>query len=115
MQRLQVWQSRCFKTMKLIKGDEVEITRGKDKGKRGKIEKVFPKLNSVLIPGQNLYKRHMKRRSQRQPSEIITLTKPLSLANVALICPNCKKLTRVGYKVDGDEKKRICLRCKKII
>ena len=101
--------------MKLIRGDEVEIIRGKDKGRRGKIEKVFPKLSEVLIPGQNLYKKHMKRRSQRQPSEIITLTKPLSLSNVALVCPNCKKLTRVGYKLNKDEKKRICLKCKKAI
>ncbi|MEK9178379.1 MAG: 50S ribosomal protein L24 [Patescibacteria group bacterium] len=101
--------------MKLIRGDEVEIIRGKDKGRRGKIEKVFPKISKVLLPGQNLYKRHLKRKSQRQPSEIITLTKPLSEANVALVCPNCKKLTRVGYKFLKDEKKRICLKCKKII
>ncbi|HBB76500.1 MAG: 50S ribosomal protein L24 [Candidatus Levybacteria bacterium RIFOXYA1_FULL_41_10] len=101
--------------MKLIKGDEVQVIRGKDKGKRGNVEKVLRKSNAVLLPGLNLYKRHMKAKSQRQKSEIITLTKPIALANVAIICPNCKKMTRVGYRIDKDEKKRICLKCKKII
>ena len=101
--------------MKLIKGDEVQVIRGKDKGKRGNVEKVLRKSNAVLLPGLNLYKRHMKAKSQRQKSEIITLTKPIALANVAIICPNCKKMTRVGYRIDKDEKKRICLKCIKII
>ena len=101
--------------MKLIKGDEVQVIRGKDKGKRGNVEKVLRKSNAVLLPGLNLYKRHMKAKSQRQKSEIITLTKPIALANVAIICPNCKKMARVGYRIDKDEKKRICLKCKKII
>ena len=101
--------------MKLMKGDEVQVIRGKDKGKRGNVEKVLRKSNAVLLPGLNLYKRHMKAKSQRQKSEIITLTKPIALANVAIICPNCKKMTRVGYRIDKDEKKRICLKCKKII
>ena len=101
--------------MKLIKGDEVQVIRGKDKGKRGNVEKVLRKSNAVSLPGLNLYKRHVKAKSQRQKSEIITLTKPIALANVAIICPNCKKMTRVGYRIDKDEKKRICLKCKKII
>jgi large subunit ribosomal protein L24 len=101
--------------MKLIKGDEVQVIKGKEKGKKGKIEKVFPKKKMVLIPGLNLYKRHMKARSQREKSEIVTLTKPLSIANVAIICPNCKKLSRIGYKIEGKDKKRMCLKCKKLI
>ena len=101
--------------MKLIKGDEVQIIKGKDKGKKGKIEKVFSKKDMVLIPGFNLYKRHMKSQSQKQKSEIITLTKPMSSANVRIICPKCKKMTRIGYKIDKDGKKRICSKCKKLL
>lgn len=98
--------------MKLKKGDEVKIIKGKDKGKSGKIEKTFPKLNKVLIANVNLFKRHLKARSQNQPSEIVTITKPLSLANVAFICPKCKKQARVAYKIEKGVKSRICTNCK---
>jgi len=97
--------------MKLKKGDEVKVVRGKDKGKTGKIEKVFPKMDRVIIPNVNLYKRHLKARSQRQPSEIITLTKPLSVSNVKLVCPKCHLPTRVGYKIGDGIKARICKKC----
>ena len=101
--------------MKLKKGDEVKVVRGKDKGKTGKIEKVFPKLDKIIIPNVNLYKRHLKARSQKQPSEIITLTKPLYVSNVKLICPKCHLITRAGYKVDDKSKIRICRKCKQEI
>lgn len=101
--------------MKLQKGDLVKIIKGKDKGKSGKIEKVFSKENKVLINDVNQYKRHFKARSGREKSEIITLTKPLPLSNVALICPNCKKETRVGFKIDKNDKLRICKKCKKAV
>jgi len=98
--------------MKLKKGDNVKVVIGKDKGKTGKIDKVFPKENKVLVSGVNLYKRHMKARSQSQPSEIITLVKPLPVANVVLVCPKCHKDTRIGYKIEKNEKSRICVKCK---
>jgi len=98
--------------MKLKKGDNVKIIRGKDKGKSGKIEKTFPKIKKVLIANANLYKRHLKARSQSQPSEIVTLTKPLSEANVSFICPKCKKESRIGFKIENKVKSRICTKCK---
>lgn len=101
--------------MKLKKGDEVMVVRGKDKGKKGKIEKVKTSENTVLIPGVNLYKRHKKSRLQNKPSEIIEITKPFPVENVALICPNCHKRTRVGYKIENKEKIRICKKCNKKI
>lgn len=97
--------------MKLIKNDEVKVVAGKDKGKSGKIEKVFTKEAKVLIAGVNEYKRHMKARMQGEASQIMTITKPLPVANVQLICPKCKKLTRVGYKMEKDKKVRICRKC----
>ena len=101
--------------MKLKRNDEITILRGKDKGKKGKIEKIFPKTDMVLIPGVNLYKRHHKSRVQNRKSEIIEITKPLSVSNVALVCPNCHKRTRIGYKYENKEKVRICRKCKKKI
>jgi len=99
--------------MKLKKDDEVIIVKGKDKGKRGKIERVITKENKILVPGVNLYKKHYKSRIQNKPSEIIEITKPFPVGNVALICPNCKKQTRVGYKIDNKEKIRYCKKCNK--
>lgn len=101
--------------MKLKKGDQVKVRSGKDKGKTGKVEKVYSKENKILVAGINEYKRHVKAQTQTQKSEIITIIKPLPLSAVSLVCPNCKKETRVGFKIDGDEKLRICRKCKKKI
>lgn len=101
--------------MKLKKADFVKIVSGKDKGKSGKIEKVFSKLGKVLVTGVNQYKRHLKARSQGQPSEIVTITKPLPLQNVALICPHCKVQTRIGFSLQKNGKIRVCAKCNKKI
>lgn len=101
--------------MKLIKGDEIKVVAGKDKGKTGKVEKVFSKENTVLVLGVNEYKRHQKGGMGNNRSEIITITKPLPVANVQLVCPKCKKLTRVGYKVEKGTKTRVCRKCGKEI
>lgn len=97
--------------MKFKKGDNVKVVKGKDKGKTGKIDKVLPKKDQVLISNINQYKRHLKARSQGQPSEIVTLTKPLSSENVILVCPKCNKTTRIGYKFQKGVKSRICKKC----
>lgn len=101
--------------MKLKKGDEVKIVRGKDKGKQGTIEKVLTKYNKVLIPGINMVKRHLKARSQRQKAEIVSKPMPLAIANVMLICPKCKLKTRVGYSMQDDKQARVCKKCEQII
>ena len=101
--------------MKLKKGDNVKIVLGKDKGREGKIEKVFGKIGKVLVTGINQYKRHLRARSQNQPSEIVTITKPLPLQNVALICPHCKVQTRVGFRIEKNDKIRVCAKCDKKI
>ena len=97
--------------MKIIKGDTVQITAGKDAGKTGKVEKVFSKTGKVVVAGMNQYKRHIKGRMPGQKSEIITITKPLPLGSVAFLCQKCKKATRIGFKILKDEKVRICRKC----
>ena len=101
---------------KIKKGDRVIITAGKDKGQKGKVEKVFPKINKVLVPGVNVYKRHSKPRGEKQPGGIIEIVKPLPISNVALICSKCNRPTRVGYQIDKQKsKQRICRKCQSII
>jgi large subunit ribosomal protein L24 len=101
--------------MKLKKGDLVKVVLGKDKGKQAKIEKILPKIDKILVTGVNQYKRHLKARAQGQSSEIVTITKPLSSQNVALICPHCKLQTRIGFKIEKNGKIRVCRKCEKKI
>ena len=101
--------------MKLKKGDTVVVTIGKDKGKKGKIERVVPAESAVVIPGINVFKRHMKRRDEKTPGGIIDLVKPIAVSKIALICPSCGKPTRVGYLVSKSEKVRVCRKCGKKI
>lgn len=100
--------------IKLKKGDLVEVMVGKDKGKRAKIERVFPKTDSVLLPEINQYKKHRKSQGQDRPGEILTLSRPLVVSKVALVCPKCKQTTRIGWRlVEGQEQKRVryCRKC----
>ena len=101
--------------MKLKKGDEIIVTLGKDKGRRGKIERVDSKNDTVLVLGLNVYKRHLKKRDEKNQGGIVEFPRPLSLGKVALVCPKCKKPTRVGYIVTEKEKQRICRKCKQMI
>lgn len=97
--------------MKLKKGDEIKVVRGKDKGKTGKIEKVFSVTSKVLVTEINQYKRHIKGKAQGQKSEIVTIAKPLPVSNVSFLCPKCKMTARVGYTVEDNKKVRICKKC----
>lgn len=98
--------------MKLKKGDQIIVTAGKDKGKKGKIEQVFPGKGKVLILGINVFKKHLKRRDEKHPGGIVEIAKPLPLSKVALICTKCGQPTRVGYKLTSEEKIRICKKCR---
>lgn len=93
-------------------GDTVKITSGKDRGREGKIEKIDPKNRSVLIPGINIYKKHVKG-MPGQKGGIYDIPKPLPFSKFAIICPKCNKLTRIGFKMVGKEKLRFCKKCKK--
>lgn len=102
--------------MKLKKGDKVKIKTGKDRGRTGLIEKVFLKEGTVLVKGINIYKKHVKSRGKDQPGGIIEMARPLPVAKVVLVCPNCKQATRVGYQLSNDKsKKRVCRGCQKLI
>lgn len=94
--------------------DTVKITIGKDKNQTGKITKILFKENKVVVEGKNTYKKHIKAQGN-QKGEVVTLERPLSVAKIALICPKCKKQTRIGFDGDSKNKVRICRKCKQII
>lgn len=98
--------------MKIHKNDTVKIIAGKDKGKKGKVLRVFPKKNQVLVEGLNLFKKHIKPKREGQKGEVILVPKPLAASNVMLICPSCQKPVRVTYQIEDKKKFRICKKCK---
>ncbi len=96
--------------MKIKTGDKVKILSGKDRGKTGKVVQVLQnkKTNQiyVVVDGVNILKKHLRARG-REKGQIIELPAPIHVSNVMLIDPKTNKPTRIGYKIEGEEKKRI--------
>lgn len=98
--------------MKIRRDDTVLVIAGKDKGKKGKVHRVLPDVNRVLVSGVNIVKRHTKPRGQARQAGIIEREAPLHISNVALLCGKCDHPTRVGYRLLADgSKARFCKAC----
>lgn len=98
------------------KGDFVYITKGKSKKKKGRVLKVFPTNKKVLVEGINFVKKHLKPKTVDRQGGIVTMEKPVSLANVMFFCLKCSRPTRLGIKtLENKEKVRFCKKCKEII
>ena len=99
-------------TIRIRKGDEVEVIAGKDRGKRGTVQEVMTTDHRVVVAGVNIAKRHRKANPQRNiKGGIVEQPAPLALSKVMLVCPHCGKPTRIGHRMEGDEKDRVCKRC----
>ena len=97
--------------MKIKKGDTIKIISGKDKNKTGKVLKVVPKRNKVLIEGLNLYKKHVKPKREGEKGETVLVPRPMDISNILLICNACGKAVKSGFRFDGKTKIRICKKC----
>lgn len=93
------------------KGDEVMIISGKDKGKKGKVLEISPKEGKVIVEGRSMVTKHVKPRRQGQLGGIVKAEGALYACKVMPVCPKCNKPTRVGHKVEGDKKIRVCKHC----
>jgi large subunit ribosomal protein L24 len=92
---------------KIKRDDEVVILAGKDKGKRGKVQKVLDN-NKLLVSGINMMKKHTKPNPQMGVAGgIVEQEAPIQVSNVAIFNPTSNKADRVGYKIDGDTKVRV--------
>lgn len=98
--------------MNIKKGDNVKILAGKDRGKTGKVVHVDVKTGKISLEGLNLYKKHVRPKTQGQKGEIVSIARPMDISNVAIVCASCGKQTRVGFRMDGDKKVRYCAKCK---
>jgi large subunit ribosomal protein L24 len=98
--------------MKVVKNDTVMVVTGNFKGKKGKVLKVFPKEERVIIEGVNFIKRHT-RKSQKNPrGGIIEREAPIHASNVKIVCSKCGKPARIGRIVlDNKKRVRACKNC----
>ena len=102
--------------MNVRRGDTVLVLAGKDRGKRGTVERVEKTKRGfgVVIPGINVAKRHQRPRSRTQAGGIIDLPVPIHVSNVQVICPRCNRPTRIGHgRLEGEHgrRTRVCKRC----
>jgi large subunit ribosomal protein L24 len=101
---------------KLRKGDIVQIIKGKDNGKKGKIISVFPDGSRAIIEGLNLAKKHKRQTRQDQKGGIVQIEAPVAIGNVMYVCKACNKPVRIGFSILKDgSKTRICKICKEAI
>lgn len=98
------------KKIKIRKDDLVEVIAGKDKGKRGNVVRVIRSDDKVIVSGVNLVKKAMRKKNQQDRGGIVEIEAPLHISNVAIVCKKCGP-TRIGYKIDGDKKIRVCRKC----
>ncbi|UCD21983.1 MAG: 50S ribosomal protein L24 [Chloroflexota bacterium] len=102
--------------MKIRKDDTVVITTGKDSGKKGKVRRVWPDKERVIVDGANMIKRHSRARRAARQAGIIELEAPIHVSNVMLVCSKCSKPTRVGFQFLADGKRvRVCKSCQEVI
>ena len=99
------------------KNDNVLVITGKDRGKRGRVLKVVPDKNRLIVEGVNMIKRHTKPNPGRQiKGGVVEREAPVHASNVQVVCPECGKAMRVGRRILGDGRKvRICRKCEGVV
>lgn len=97
--------------MKIKTGDKVKVLTGKDRGKTGKVIQVLQNKRTeqffVVVEDVNMLKKHMRPQRRGDKGQVIELPAPIHISNVMLLDPSSSKTTRVGYKKEGKEKKRV--------
>ncbi|MSO45549.1 MAG: 50S ribosomal protein L24 [Acidobacteria bacterium] len=99
------------------RNDTVVITTGKDSGKRGRVLKVLPAKNRLIVEGINIIKRHTRPNPQKNiKGGIVEREASMHASNVQLICPECGKMTRLGSRILADGRKvRVCRKCEGVV
>ena len=92
--------------------DQVEVIAGKDKGRVGKILKIYTRNDKALVERINMIKRHTKARAAGQEGQIVEKEAPIHVSNLMLVCPKCTNTVRVANKtLDDGSKVRVCKKC----
>jgi large subunit ribosomal protein L24 len=101
--------------MRIKKGDTVQITQGKDRGKTGQVLSVNPSKERVIVENINVFKKHRRPKRQGEKGEVIEVAKPINASNVLPVCKNCNQGVRVGFRGEGRKKVRECKKCNRSI
>jgi len=97
------------------KNDTVEVRTGEDAGQRGRVLRVFPGQNRVIVEGVNLVTKHVRRGTQYPMGARVRREASLAVSNVLPVCPRCDRGVRVGYETREGTKTRVCKRCGEVI
>lgn len=97
------------------KGDTVEVLRGKDRKKTGKVVKVDHEKGRLMVEGVNVYKKHVRPKRQGEKGEIVEVSRALPIPAVAVFCSDCGRGVRVGFEIKEGVKTRFCRKCGKKI
>ena len=98
--------------LNIHRNDTVQVLTGADSGKRGRVLRVFPDSDRILVEHVRVVKKTVSSKSGRNTKGgIAEQESPLHVSNVALVCASCGKPTRVGYKIEGESKTRVCKKC----
>ena len=101
---------------KIRRDDTVQVLQGRDRGRRGDVRQLIVKQRRAIVTGVNMVKRHRRSTSPQEPSGIIEMEAPVDMSNLALVCANCDRATRVGFRrLEDDRKVRFCKRCDETI
>ncbi|MEK9167711.1 MAG: 50S ribosomal protein L24 [Patescibacteria group bacterium] len=92
--------------MRIKKGDNVIVTVGKDRGKEGKVTRVFPARNTIVVEGVNMKKKHQRARKQGKKGQIVDIASPINASNVMIKDPKTGKPTRIGIKKEDGKNVR---------
>ncbi len=99
---------------KLRRGDQVQIVTGKYNGKRGRILQINRITNRVIVEGMNMVKKTQRPKNQKDKGGIVEIEAPIAASNVQLLCKKCG-ITRIGWKIDENQKIRVCRKCKEAV
>ncbi len=102
--------TQALHKFKLKKEDTVQVIAGKDKGKQGRVLKILRDSDRILVEGVNLVKKAQKKRKQQDRGGILEIEAALHSSNLMIVCKKCGP-TRIGYKMVGDKKTRVCKKC----
>ncbi|MCL1798780.1 MAG: 50S ribosomal protein L24 [Eggerthellaceae bacterium] len=102
--------------MNIKKDDKVKILAGKDKGKESVVLRAYPETQRVIVERVNVVKKTLRPTQKNPQGGISTIEAPIHVSNVAVVCPSCKKATRIAIQRSEDNKKvRFCKKCSKAI
>jgi large subunit ribosomal protein L24 len=106
----------AFLKYHIKKNDLVMVINGKEKGKSGRVLRVLPEKEKVIIEKINFIKKHSRPHGRQKQGGILEREAPLHLSNVMILCEKCNKPNRIGHRfIEGNKKARVCKKCGEIL